>query len=144
MAEGPGGRLRPAARLFAWSVAIGWMSAVLQALAALGLSASIGGIVAHASSDLGQAGTGLTALSVLLASTTFGVTVLAGLAAELPLRVGFLGGLLAALIPAVVLALGEGLHTLGPATLAALRAAGALMCAGAGVWGLKTGRRIAR
>lgn len=144
MHERRASRAGRASRLFAWSVAIGLVAAVAQAFAVLGLSDSIGQLVGRASGDLGQAATGLVILSLLLAAATFLVALLAGLSAELPLGVGCLGGLLALLVPNAVLALGEGLDSLGPAPLSAIRVAAALVCAGAGAAGVVAGRRFAR
>lgn len=131
-----------AARLFAASVAIGLLSAVLQAFVSIAVSGAIARFAALSSSELGQAALGQAALSTLLAAAVLLLAALAGLAGEFPVAVGAVGGGIAALLPALVIALGEGLDALGPPQLALVRGAGFLAAIAAGAIGLLLGRRL--
>lgn len=137
-------RASAAVRLFAWAVAIGLSAAVAQAFIAVAMSGWIARLAALPGSELSQAALAQAALSALLALTTLVLAALAGLSADLPLAVGALGGAIAALVPALVLLLAEGLDSLGPPALAAVRAAGLLLSAAAGAAGLSLGRRAVR
>lgn len=137
-------RASAAMRLSAWAVAIGLLAAVLQALVAVFISGAIARVASLASTELGQAAIGLAVLSALASCAALALSALAGLGAELPAMVGAAGGAIAALAPAVVIALGEGLDALGPLTLALVRGAGLLACIAAGAAGVGLGRRLAR
>ena len=129
-------RLGAAVRSIGWGVAIGLFSPVLESFTALALSSFFGSI---ASNEVAVA-----ALSALLAVAVFALSALAGLSAELPLGVGALGGAIAALLPALVLFLGEGVDALGPPLAAVVRGVGLLACSAAGAAGILLGRRVVR
>ena len=131
-------------RLAAWALAIGLFSAVLQAFVAIAISRSIARVAALSSDDLGQAALAQLALTSLLACTTFALAALAGLSAELPVFTGAAAGAIAALIPSLVLAMGEGVDALGPTEVAIIRAGGLLVCAAAGAAGVLLGRKTVR
>jgi hypothetical protein len=137
-------RASSAVRLLAWAIAIGLFAAVLQSLIAVAVSGAIGRFAALAADDLAQSVLAQALLSTLLALTTLALAFLAGVSAELPLASGALGGAIAALVPALVLLLGEGLDALGPVQLALVRGAGFLACLAAGTAGIYLGRRAIR
>ena len=135
---------RALVRLAAWAVAIGLGSAVLQAFVAIAISGSVARIAALSSDDLGQAALAQVALTALLACATFALAALAGLSAELPVFTGAAAGAVAAMIPSLVLAMGEGAEALGPTQVALIRAGGLLVCAAAGAAGVLVGRKVVR
>ncbi len=137
-------RASTAVRLFAWAAAIGLFAAVLQAFVSIAISGSIARFASLSSKELGQAALGQAALSAVLAVAVLAVAALAGLSAELPAAVGAAGGAIAASVPALVIALGEGLDALGPPQLALVRAAGLLVSIAAGAAGVRIGRRAVR
>ena len=137
-------RVSSAARLFAWAVAIGFVAAVVQAVTAISLSGAIARAGSISSSELGQAAVGQAALSALLACAVLVFAALAALSAEIPFAVGAAGGAIAAMLPALVIALGEGLDALGPPALALVRGAGLFAAIAAGAAGVRLGRRAVR
>jgi hypothetical protein len=137
-------RLRTWLRLAAWALALGLFAAIAQAFVALAVREHIERVAALCASEVAQAAAAQAALLLLLALSVLALSMLGALAAQLPTPVGAGAGLVAALLPPLVLALGEGAAALGPAQVAAVRAAGFVACAAAGATGVRLGGRLAR
>ena len=134
-------RLRGALRGAVAACALGFIAAVLHAFTVLALASPISRVAAAlARTETAQGAVALGEQGLLQAAIVVAVCLLARLLIELPRAVGAGGGLFAAALPALVLAVGEGVDSLGPEPLLAVRAAAALACAAAGFVALRKRR----
>ena len=134
-------RLRSLLRGAVAACALGFIAAVAHAFAALALAGPLTlGAEALAHGEVPQRAVAIGEQGLLQAVIVVAVCLLARLLIELPRSVGAGAGLFAIGLPALVLAVGEGVESLGPGPLLAVRAAAALLCAIAG-WAALRKRR---
>ena len=127
-----------------WAIALGVAAVLLASWVAGSMIESIAAVAeAVAAMPEGRAATAVALQGLIAAGATLVVTLLGGLAVELPAAVGAVAGLLAVALPAVVIAVAVGLEQLlasGPAA----RLLSAIAAAAAGVVGLRLARTVLR
>ena len=127
-----------------WAIALGVAAVLLSSWVAGSMIESIAAVAeAGAATPEGRAATAVALQGLIAAVVTLVVTLLGGLAVELPAAAGAVAGLLAVALPSVVIAVAAGLEQLlasGPGA----RVLSAIAAAAAGVAGLRLARAVLR